>query len=192
MVKILGNLHSPDMQQIQMFLAEKKIKIKCEQATCSLTKLENTPELITDDGLKVQEVNAICRFIEEIQQEPYLLGRNAMEKAQIEMWITKIQEELFDFILKPHLRRIPAWKILNQPKVEESFDILNQVFMAKPFLTGEILTFVDIKAFIALNTLIDTKLRPSDELFALQNWYNKISKRESAVQFVERDTICAA
>ena len=36
-----------------------------------------------DDGTRIDEVMAICRYFEDVYPEPPLLGRNALEKAVI-------------------------------------------------------------------------------------------------------------
>ena len=44
------------------------------------------PALVLDDGTCIGETVAICRYLEETHPEPNLMGRDAKEKALIEMW----------------------------------------------------------------------------------------------------------
>ena len=44
------------------------------------------PVLELDDGTCLAESVAICRYIEEIHPQPLLMGRDAKDKAIIEMW----------------------------------------------------------------------------------------------------------
>jgi glutathione S-transferase len=49
--------------------------------------------LETDDGLRIGEAVAICRFIEDEHPEPNLMGLNGREKASIEMWERRAYDE---------------------------------------------------------------------------------------------------
>jgi glutathione S-transferase len=44
------------------------------------------PMLETDDGFRIGEAMAICRFLEDEHPEPNLMGRDGREKAFVEMW----------------------------------------------------------------------------------------------------------
>jgi glutathione S-transferase len=44
------------------------------------------PTLELDDGTRIDETIAICRYIEETHPEPNLMGSTALEKAVIESW----------------------------------------------------------------------------------------------------------
>ncbi len=191
-MKILGNLKAPEIQQIRMFSIEKEISIKFEQASNDDTSLDMYPVLVLDDGTNIYEPISICRYLEEVRQDPCLMGSNAVEKANIDMWNKRIQEDLFDFILKSYLKRMPAWKILYQPKAQEAFCIINQALTKTLFIAGDKLSIADMTAFVALYNLIDAKIRPSEDLSAIRNWYNDMSKRECAALFDEIEVFCAA
>ncbi len=80
-----------------MFLAEKGMTIPSvqintrerEQFSEDFRKVSPrsiVPVLELDDGTCIAESVAICRYIEGIQPEPSLFGRDAREKALVEMW----------------------------------------------------------------------------------------------------------
>jgi len=80
-----------------MFLAEKGMDIPSvqvntrerEQFSDDFRKVSPrsiVPVLELDDGTCIAESVAICRYVEEIQPEPPLFGRDAREKALVEMW----------------------------------------------------------------------------------------------------------
>ena len=49
------------------------------------------PTLELDDGTTISETVAICRYFEELQPEPSLFGRTPVEKAQVDMWVRRIE-----------------------------------------------------------------------------------------------------
>ncbi|HLU91872.1 MAG TPA: glutathione S-transferase N-terminal domain-containing protein, partial [Pedomonas sp.] len=88
---------APNARRVRWFLAEKGITVESRQI--DLPSGENLkpeylainprgliPTLVLDDGTVIDESVAICRYFEEMQPEPNLLGRDAKEKAVIESW----------------------------------------------------------------------------------------------------------
>ena len=51
-----------------------------------ISPLSQVPALELDDGTFITESIAICRYIEALNPEPNLFGKNPKEIAQIEMW----------------------------------------------------------------------------------------------------------
>ena len=59
---------------------------KSDDYIANINRMGQVPTLELDDGTHISESMAISRYFEEIQPEPPLFGRNAKEKAQVEMW----------------------------------------------------------------------------------------------------------
>ena len=51
------------------------------------------PMLELDDGRQIGESTAICRYFEELYPEPSLFGRDALEKALVEMWHQRVHAD---------------------------------------------------------------------------------------------------
>ncbi|HUZ13833.1 MAG TPA: glutathione S-transferase family protein [Caulobacteraceae bacterium] len=96
---------APNPRRVRMFLAEKGVEL--EETPLDLMRREHkTPEhrarnslgqvptLELDDGSTISETVAICRYFEELHPEPALFGRTAVEKAQVEMWVRRIEFQL--------------------------------------------------------------------------------------------------
>ncbi len=73
-----------------------------------------------DDGSCISETMAICRYFEELQPEPALFGRSALQRAVVEMWNRRIEFGLFFHVaqvfrhLNPRMAynevpQVPAW-----------------------------------------------------------------------------------
>ena len=96
-MKIFETKTAPSPRRVRIFLAEKNIPMEYVQV--DIEKGENLsaqiraknpvgkiPILQLDDGVCISEAASICRYFEEIQPEPNLMGTSALEKAQIDMW----------------------------------------------------------------------------------------------------------
>ena len=88
---------APGPRRVRIFIAEKGIEIPSvqintrerQQFTDEYRAVNPNcvvPTLVLDDGTCLGETVAICRYLEETHPEPNLMGRDAREKAVIEMW----------------------------------------------------------------------------------------------------------
>ena len=104
-MKIYETAPAPNPRRVRMFLAEKAIAMDYVQIDIkggeNLTPqfkqkaaTDKVPLLEFDDGSYLSETVAICRYFEETQPQPPLMGRNPLEKARIEMWQRRAEFEL--------------------------------------------------------------------------------------------------
>jgi glutathione S-transferase len=88
---------APNPRRVRIFLAEKGVEIeKIEVDIVSGQNLEPEylavnprgllPTLELDDGTRLDETIAICRYFEELHPDPPLMGTDALGKAEIESW----------------------------------------------------------------------------------------------------------
>ena len=88
---------APSPTKVRIFIAEKGIEIPTqvvnlrdmEQQTAEFrdkVPSATVPALELDDGTMLVESHAICRYLEELQPEPNLMGADAREKALVVMW----------------------------------------------------------------------------------------------------------
>jgi glutathione S-transferase len=91
----------PNPRVVNMFLLEKGFDVLRE--TVDIIAGENrqptflaknpagqTPTLELDDGFMINEINAICEYLEEIHPEPVLVGRTPKDRAETRMWVRRI------------------------------------------------------------------------------------------------------
>ncbi|RLA05276.1 MAG: glutathione S-transferase, partial [Gammaproteobacteria bacterium] len=97
----------PNPRRVRIFLAEKSVEIPTEtidvpggahQRPEFLNKNPSglIPALETDTGEVISESASICRYIEELYPTPALMGENALEKATVDMWHRRIENQLFN------------------------------------------------------------------------------------------------
>ena len=97
---------APNPGRVRAFLKEKGIEMNFHEVNVRegqqhqepyVTKnpFRLTPFLELDDGTVIAESMAICRYLEELNPEPNLLGRDAKERAVIEMWNRRVELDGF-------------------------------------------------------------------------------------------------
>ncbi len=202
-MKIIEQARAPNPRRVRIFLAEKGISVPFEQVDMmsgalksedfgSLNPLQQVPVLVLDDGTAIAESVAICRYFEEIQPEPALLGQSAVEKAQVEMWQRRVELHLLGPIAQVFRHSHPAmaplevpqiaeWAEANRPRVARSLDMLDRVLAGRPFIAGHHYSIADITALVAIDFMKPAKLVRPDGLANLDRWYREVAARPSAV-----------
>src|SRR5579872_2587323 len=100
---------APNPRRVRIFLAEKGVSIPLVQVTLrngahkepdfvAKNSLGQVPVLELDDGSTLSESVAICRYLEELHPSPDLFGASAWERAQVEMWMRRIEFALMSRI----------------------------------------------------------------------------------------------
>ena len=93
---------APNPRRVRIFMAEKGLAI--EERPINLLKREHkaaefraknslgqVPVLELEGGVCISETVAICRYLDETNPGPSLFGRDALERAQVEMWIRRVE-----------------------------------------------------------------------------------------------------
>ena len=105
-LKLYNHAVAPNPRRVRIFAAEKGIDLALEDVDV-LTGQTRTPEFLAknssgavpvlelDDGSYLSESVAICRYLEGLQPEPNLLGRDLREQAEVERWNRRMELESF-------------------------------------------------------------------------------------------------
>ncbi len=195
------DLRAPNPRRVRVFFAEKQvpyetvvvsIAAKEHQADSYRAKhpLSLLPLLELADGRVLRESMAICRYVEELHPEPNLMGADAWERAQIEMWNRHAELELFFPISQAFRNLHTFWKgrIAQSPDFgaamkELAFERmrwLDRELEGHAYLAGERFTVADITAVCAFDfgklsdIRIDAATMPS-----LARWYALVNERPS-------------
>lgn len=151
------------------------------------------PALALDDGRVLAETRAICTYLEGLQPEPNLMGRDATERAFIEMADRRMELHLFAGFANCIRHTHPGLAILESPqfpefgavqgeRVRDTVRWLDDVLAHQPYVAGERFTIADITGFCALEFARGLmKFRPGQEGFAnVQAWRDRIAERPAA------------
>ena len=97
---------APNPARVRAFIKEKGLEIpfqevkvregqQHEEPYVTKNPFRLTPFMELDDGTIIAESMAICRYLEELHPEPNLMGRDAKERAVIEMWNRRVELDGF-------------------------------------------------------------------------------------------------
>ncbi len=201
-MKIMEYARAPNPRRVRIFLFEKDIQIEYEQIDITqfdhkkpgfteLNPLQRVPVLVLDDGTVICESLAICRYFEELQPAPALLGEGAEGKARTEMWQRRMELHLLFPVaqtfrhLHPAMKemehpQVAAWGELNRPRALDMLSLLDGELAGRPYIAGEDFSIADITALVAVDFMKPAKIERPPELTNLARWHDEVSARPSA------------
>ena len=203
-MKLYVSPRAPNPRRVLMFLVEKNINgldlihidlNAQEHKTAEYrakSPLARVPALELDDGRVLTETRAICTYMEGRVPEPNLMGRNAEERAFIEMADRRVEWSFMLPVANCVRHTHPGLAALEQPqfpdfgqsqagKARETAAWLDGELQRQPWVAGERFTIADITAFCAVEFGRLIRFKPADEgLHALQAWRDRVAARPSA------------
>ena len=192
---------SPNARRVRIFIAEKGLEIPA--VAVDMTKGENkTPDYLAknslgkmpmlelDDGTCITESAAICRYLEDIHPEPPLLGLNAVERAQVEMWNRRMELE----ILLPSINvfahthemwkgvwtQIPEWGELCRENALARLEWLDGEIAGREYVVNDTYTVADITLQCALVLGKAVGVRVPENLSNVNAWFERVAPRPTA------------
>lgn len=197
------DLRAPNPRRVRIFLAEKgvaydtiEISIAAAQNYTPEFRKKNPlsllPVLELADGKVLRESMAICRYIEELQPEPNLMGADPWERAVIEQWNRHAELELFIPITQVFRNTNPYWngKIKQSAEYGEivrevvagRFDWFDSELAQRPYIAGQRFTVADITALCGIDFGKVAKIRIDPATHPnLAAWHQRVSARPSIV-----------
>jgi len=203
-MKILIDAHgrAPNPRRVKIFMAEKGMDItyervdlgKQEQKKEGLTKLnplQRVPVLILDDGTVISESIAICRYFEEVQPEPNLMGQGAAGAALVEMWQRRMELNFLFHVAQtfrhspPAMKemevpQVPSWGEANPPHALRMISLLDAELASRPFIAGSDFSVADITALVATDFMKVARIDRPDNVPNFDRWHTDVSSRPSA------------
>lgn len=192
--------YAPNPRRVMMFLAEKDIS-DIEIVSLNLQEgehrtdafrakspLSQIPTLELDDGRTLTESRAICSYLEALKPEPNLMGRDAFERAFVEMWDRRM-ELLFSMPLMMWVRHgNPVLAAVernqnaevatyNQGQAMRMAKWLNDELARRQWIAGDRFTIADITAACGMDFAKMMRWRPGEELPHLKRWREAFSAR---------------
>lgn len=199
---------APNPRRLHIFVAEKGLDIPLvEVGTDALTLSDAyrakyphamVPMLELDDGTCVGEAIAIARYLEELYPEPPLFGTTPIERATIDMWEKRANEEgmlaaseLFRNTAPTFADRglpgsaqpipqIPELTVRAKERMARFYKKFNGQLANNRFVAGERYSVADITTLCAIDFGKWTDLDIPPECTHLRRWYDEVSARPSA------------
>ena len=200
---LVYNSLGPNPRALRMFLTEKKLEIDAHEV--DLLGGENRrapytdknpggqiPSLELDDGTILAETVPIFEYLEELNPDPPLIGRNAKERAETRMWQRRIEQRItenlyngFRFaeglaLFKDRLRCLPEAAAGLKEIAKENLGWLDRLLGDRPFIVDARFTIADIILFCALDFGAGVGQPIPKELAKVSGWYQRVCERPSA------------
>ncbi len=200
-MKLYDSAIAPNPRRVRVFLAEKGINVPSVQV--DIGKAENreppflaknplggVPILELDDGTIIAESVAICRYFEEQQPEPPLMGSDATDRAVVEMWQRRMELEIFntatgtfrnthDFF-KGRIPQAPDYGAICKDACLNRLEWLDGVLTDREFIAGDRYSIADITALCGIDFGRICDIRIQDTQKNLTRWHQAVSTRPSA------------
>lgn len=200
---------APSPRRVRIFLAEKGLSPETVQV--DLIGGENlkpefqevnprglVPVLQLDDGTCIDEVVAICRYLEDTHPEPRLMGTDAKSKALIESRNRHMEIDGFLSVANAFRNSSPAFAKRGLPGltvevpaipalvergvagIGRFFDMLEAYLSKTEYVAGNSFTIADITALCVIDFAGWVKQSVPDHHRHTQRWYQAVSSRPSA------------
>jgi glutathione S-transferase len=207
-MKLYDYATAPSPRRVTMFLAEKKIDVPKvqvdlragEQFSPAFRAVNpdcTVPVLELDDGTRITDAIAICRYFEAIHPEPHLMGASAKEQAVIEMHQRQMERDGFYAVMEAFRNSTPAFKTRAIPgaddypqipalaergraRVARFMETLDGRLAASPFVAGDAFSIADITAYLSVEFAKWVKIQIPESCAALTRWHDSVSQRPSA------------
>lgn len=196
-------------KRVRMFMAEKGIEIPIvevqvrdgalfEEPYRTMNPFAVVPFLELDDGTVIGESMAICKYLEELHPEPSLLGRDARERALIEMWNRRLEiDGLMPMIhavrnTNPLFagRVVPGTRsdLAQLPEIAERGKAMLMILLERidpilkddAFIAGERFSIADITGFFMMNAAKVLDVPFAERFPNVARWHADLASRPSA------------
>jgi glutathione S-transferase len=148
------------------------------------------PVLELDDGTRIAESVAICRYFEETKPEPPLMGVDAKDKAVVEMWQRRMELEVLSMaagsfrntsdFFKGRIPQVKEYGEVCKAAALKRLEWLDTVLADREFIAGPRYTIADITALIGIDFGRTTGIRIQENQKNLARWHQAVSSRPSA------------
>ncbi|MGB0920594.1 MAG: glutathione S-transferase family protein [Alphaproteobacteria bacterium] len=194
--------NAPNPRRVHIFCAEKGIVLERSQVNI-MVRAQKEPEFIEKnptgqipvlelaDGTCIAESVSICRFIEAVAPENPLFGTTALEQAQIDVWLRRVEFSLMFMIgqvwIHGHeltaglLKQIPEAAELGRERAAAGYKLFDKALKNQQFIAGDKYTVADAVALATIDFGCGLVGVPYDEgLTNLKRWHDEVSARPSA------------
>jgi glutathione S-transferase len=197
------HMPAPNPRKVRIFLAEKGIAVPLERVRMMRREhkapeflrknsLGQLPVLELDDGTCIAESVAICRYFEELHPEPKLFGSDAVERAQVEMWLRRAEFRLWNPMGQVWINDDPRTAAVN-PNQFKDYGAHNRKVVARAmswidgeladgraFLAGDRFSMADIVLLCGIDFARFVEMDMPDDAQRLRAWHARVSARPSA------------
>lgn len=192
---------APNPRRVRIFLAEKGVSLPLEDVSIrdrahkspefkQKNSLGQLPVLALDDGTHLSESVAICRYLEELHPAPPLFGRTALERAEVDMWVRRLEMTVMTPVGAVWVHTHPFTARLgtqykdygesNRERYAKALQWLDRELEGREFVTGRGYTMADIIGMVTVDFASFIGLGMPADTPHLHAWHARVSARPSA------------
>ncbi len=208
-MKIYNWQFAPNCRRVRMFMLEKQLDLpaleevigdgfRLRPAYVDKWPHAMVPMLETDEGVRIGEAMAICRYLEDVYPEPPLMGATAVEKGLVEMWERRAYDEgligcaevfrnthpaFVDRGLPGSLEPVPQIPDLvarGHGRVRRFFQKFEQQLAHSHFVAGDRFSVADITTLCVSDFAKFNQIDIPTDCPAFARWYAEVTIRPSA------------
>jgi glutathione S-transferase len=205
MITLYDCATAPSPRRARILLAEKGVPHQTvqvdlrsgEQMSDAFRRINpqcTVPALKTEEGAVLTDNAAITAYLEAVCPEPPLLGRTALEKAEIASWNWRVEFEGLIAIAEAlrngspamanralpgprNYAQIPELAQRGLQRVQDFFATLEERLQGREFIATERFSVADITAVVALDFARVVKVKPGEQHPNLQRWRAAMAQR---------------
>jgi len=200
----LYNSIGPNPRLVKMFAAEKGMALDLVDvdivagenrlpAYLDINPTATTPVLELDDGSRIAETTAICEYLEELQPQPPLIGRIALDRAHTRMWwrrvdLLVVQPMTAGFraaeglpLFRDRVVCLPASADELKRCARQGLDWFEAQLAQRNWLAGSSMTVADLLLFCFVEFGDKVGQGPAPTHCHLQAWRERIARRPAAM-----------
>ncbi len=190
---------SPACRKVRITLLEKKLDFELRAENVferrdeflSLNPAGEVPVLVETDGSALSGSDAICEFLDEVHPEPPLLGRQAMQRAEVRrlvQWFdgkfnTEVTENLIgEKLMKrflglgaPNSKAVRA----GHANIHHHLDYIGYLTERRTWLAGGNFSLADITAAAHISIVDYQGDVPWEQHEEAKDWYARVKSRPS-------------
>jgi glutathione S-transferase len=205
-MKLYDNAVAPSPRRVRMFIAEKGLDARGVSITRipidiaanetggdafrEVNPLGEVPVLELDDGTRIRESLAICRYLEALYPDPCLFGATPLERARVESLTLELMFRVYvptthafrhtHKFWQGRVTQVPDYGVLARQQVLDEWRRLDALLAERPFIAGDTFSMADIVAFTTLEFGKPSGIRLQPEQIHLGRWHAAIAARPSA------------
>jgi glutathione S-transferase len=191
----------PNPRVVTMFMAEKGITLDMvtvdirggenrQEAFLKVNPSGQSPSLELDDGSNLNEITAICEYLDEKNPGASLIGATAEERAVTRMWTRRVDLKVceplangFRFgeglpMFQSRMRCLPDASPGLKAIAQDGIQWFENNFQG-PWLAGDRFTLADVLLFCFLDfgAVVGQPLDP--KFVKINDWFNRVKARPS-------------
>ena len=191
----------PNPRVVTMFMAEKGIKLDMvtvdiragenrQEAFLKVNPSGQSPSLELDDGSNLNEITAICEYLDEKSPGASLIGATAEERAVTRMWTRRVDLKVceplangFRFgeglpMFQGRMRCLPDASPGLKAIAQDGIQWFENNFQG-PWLAGDRFTLADVLlfCFLEFGAVVGQPLDP--KFVKINDWFNRVKARPS-------------